>query len=144
MLDQPVRIDRVGDRAVEIESDAGGLAVGGHQGDVFLHALLGGAVFGVLVPFVFVFAFFGGGGVELVGEEVDGEADGFGGGEGAELVEGCGGWLGWRGMAEGEGESRDTHVERGKEWDLANRRGEGGNTFVESITIDEVNQLQVC
>lgn len=85
-----MRIHGVGDGAVEIEGDAGGAAVGGHEGGVFLHALLGGAVFGVLVPCVFVFAFLGGGGVELVGEELDGEGDVFGGGEGFELVEGWG------------------------------------------------------
>lgn len=94
-----MRIKRVGHRAMEIERDTRGLAVGAHQGDVFLHALLGGAILGVLVPFVLVFACLGGGGVELVGEEVDGEDDGFGKGEGAELVECWGG--GVRGM-EGE------------------------------------------
>lgn len=90
MLDQAMRINRVGHRAVEVEGDAGGAAVGGHEGGVFLHALLGGVVFGVLVPFVFVFAFLAGVGVELVGEEFDGEGDVFGGGEGAELAEGWG------------------------------------------------------
>lgn len=95
MLDQPVRIHRVGDGAVEVEGDAGGAAVGGHEGGVFLHALLGGAVLGVLVPFVFVLAFLGGGGVELVGGEFEGEGDVLGGGEGCEFVEGCwGGVLG--------------------------------------------------
>lgn len=90
MLDQAMRINRVGHRAVEVEGDAGGAAVGGHEGGVFLHALLGGAVFGVLVPFVFVFAFFAGVGVELVGEEFDGEGDIFGGGEGFKLAKGWG------------------------------------------------------
>jgi len=88
MLDQAMRVHRVGHRAVEVEGDAGGAAVGGHEGRVFLHAVLGGIVFGVLVPLVFVFAFVAGVGVELVGEEFDGEGDVFGGGEGLELVEG--------------------------------------------------------
>jgi len=146
MLDQAMRINGVGHRAVEVEGDAGGAAVGGHEGGVFLHALLGSAVFGVLVPFVFVVAFFAGVGVELVGEEFDGEGDISGGGEGAELAKGWGvGMLGteWDvricdGEGREDGESKYTLTEEGKDYDLAGRR-DGGHTFIESITIDKVN-----
>ena len=45
-----MRIDGVGDGAVEVEVDACGFSVGGHQGDVFLHFFFRVVVFRLFVP----------------------------------------------------------------------------------------------
>lgn len=99
MLDQAVGIERVGDETAEFEVDAGRLAVGGHQGRVLAHLVVGVVVLAGLVPGIFVFAFLGGIGVELVGEVVDVERHGGGGGAGAEDAER------WRGGIDGWGSS---------------------------------------
>lgn len=50
MLDYAVRVERVGDLAVEFKGYAGGDAVGGHEGDVFFHLFGGVGVLGAHVP----------------------------------------------------------------------------------------------
>lgn len=80
-------IEGVRNGAVESVVDTCGDAVGRHKGRVHFHLLLAVAVTRFFVPFVFVFAFLAGVGVELVGKVFDGEGDGAGvGGGGAEFL----------------------------------------------------------
>lgn len=97
MRNDAMGIQRVRHLPAELEVDAGRLAVRAHQLHVHLHLLVRVAVFGLLVPGVFVLAFFRRGRVELVGEVFDVEGYWWwGGGGGADEAEGCGGWKGWR------------------------------------------------
>ena len=50
MLNQAVGVKGISDGAVEVEGDARGLAVGGHEGGVFLHLGVRVGVFGFFVP----------------------------------------------------------------------------------------------
>ena len=73
MLNDPVRLERVGYLTAELVVDAGADAVRRHERRVHFHLVLRVAVARLLVPFVLVFAFDGGARVELIGEVFDGE-----------------------------------------------------------------------
>ena len=87
MLNKPMRVQRIRHRTPELVIYPRRLAVRRHQRDVHLHLLRRVAVFGALVPEVFILAGLGGFGVELVGEVFDRKCHGRRGG--ADDAEGC-------------------------------------------------------
>ena len=52
VLYQAVSVQSIGHLSVEVEVDAGLVAVSGHQGDVLVHHVLGVVVFRFLIPWV--------------------------------------------------------------------------------------------
>ena len=93
MLDQAVRVKSVSHHAVEFEINPNADAVSGHQQSILLHLLFRVVVFGSLIPgdkegdelaefceadggslpFIFIFPFFSGFGIELKGKIFDRE-----------------------------------------------------------------------
>jgi hypothetical protein len=93
MLNDSVRLERVGHLAAELVVDAGADTVRRHERRIHFHLVLRVAVARLLVPFVLVFAFDGGAWVELIGEVFDGEGDVFCGGGFAEASKGWSRWV---------------------------------------------------
>lgn len=73
ILNDTMRIQRVGNRASKLVVDACGLTIRRHQRDVHVHLLLRVSIFRLLIPVMFVFAFLGRLGSQLVGEILDDE-----------------------------------------------------------------------
>ena len=92
MLNNPVRLERVGHFAAKLVVDAGTDAVRRHECRVHFHLVLRVAVARLLVPFVLVFTFDGGVRVELIGEVFDSEGGVFSGRGFAEASKGWGRW----------------------------------------------------